>query len=164
MGSREISLGPPSVPVDFGRFERATRPLQGGWPREAKASLVTPDFIFEEPWEPTDSPDAFNDQLQAELTEPHPLYGKVVRTLAIRSDSDDLLLETLDGFALVHLSWCRRSRPTPDFPHTRFFESWDSFYEQVYEPDVEAWKEENPPNDWEDLIREAVEGRDHSSH
>lgn len=119
---------------------------------------------FEEPWESAEGSDMLAAQLRAELTEPHPLYGKVVRILAIRSDSDDLLVETVDGVALVHLSWCRRSRPSPDFPHTRFFESWDSFSEQVYEPDVAAWKEENPPSDWDDLLREAVEGRDASAH
>lgn len=118
---------------------------------------VTVDFVFEDPWEPTVSSDFLKAQVEAELTPPHPLYGQVVRTLAIRADSDDVLVQTVEGFALVHLSWCRRSRPTPDFPHTRFFSDWEEFCREVYQADILAWQQENPPNEWDRLIREAAE-------
>lgn len=116
------------------------------------------DFVFSDPWEATENAESLKEQLESELTAPHPLYGKVVKALAIRSDSDDMLVETTDGYALVHLNWCRRSRPSPEFPHTRIFDSWQDFCQQVYEPDVTSWLEENPPSDWDSLIREATEG------
>ena len=117
------------------------------------------DFTFEEPWETARHSDFLQEQIEAELTPPHPLYAKVVRTLAIRADSDDVLVQTTEGFALVHLSWCRRSQPTPDFPHTLLLKDWETFLDQVYEPDVSAWLEENPSDEWDELIREATEGR-----
>ncbi len=117
------------------------------------------DFEFEEPWEPTPSSDFLREQLEAELTEPHPLFGNVVSTVAIRADCDDLLIKTTDGYALVHLTWCRRSRPSPDFPHTLFLKDWDDFLEQVYRPDLAAWLEENPTDEWDVLIKEASQHR-----
>lgn len=116
------------------------------------------DFTFEEPWEPANRSDFLLEQIEAELTPPHPLYGKVVRPLAIRADSDDVLVETQDGYALVHLSWCRRSQPSPDFPHTLLLKDWETFLDQVYEPDVSAWLDENPSDEWDALIKEATEG------
>lgn len=124
----------------------------------ANRPKVESDFTFEEPWEPANHSDFLLEQIEAELTPPHPLYGKVVRPLAIRADSDDVLVETQDGYALVHLSWCRRSQPSPDFPHTRLLEDWETFLDQVYEPDVCAWLDENPSDEWDALIKEATEG------
>lgn len=120
---------------------------------------VETDFTFEQPWEPADSSDFLLEQIQAELTEPHPLFGKILRPLAIRADSDDVLVKTTDGYALVHLSWCRRSQPSPDFPHALLLEDWDSFLDQVYEPDVSAWQEDHPTDDWDELIKEASQDR-----
>lgn len=128
---------------------------------------MTSIFTFEEPWEPAENSDFLKNQLEAELSPPHPLYGNVVKILAIRADSDDVLVQTVGGFALVHMTWCRRSRPSPDFPHTRFFVDWDDFCQKVYEADVSAWREENPPSDWDNLLdeaQEAAEGRDPSAH
>jgi hypothetical protein len=120
---------------------------------------VETDFTFEPPWEPADSSDFLLEQIQAELTDPHPLFGKVVKPIAIRADSDDVLVKTTEGYALVHLSWCRRSRPSPDFPHTRLLDDWETFLDQVYEPDVSAWLEDNPSDEWDAIIREASGGR-----
>lgn len=114
------------------------------------------DFTFEEPWELITEPGLLQQQLVAELTTPHPLYGQVVKVLAIRADSDDILVQTRDGYALVHLSWCRRSRPSPDFPHTLLLSDWESFLREVYEPDVAAWLAEKPEDDWEAMLRECV--------
>lgn len=115
---------------------------------------VKTDFTFEEPWEPITDSSLLQQQLENELTPPHPLYGKVVRPLAKRADSDDILVETKDGYALVHLSWCRRRRPSPDFPHSLLLDNWDSFLQQVYEPDVAAWLEEKPEDEWDIMLRE----------
>ena len=115
------------------------------------------DFAFEEPWEPTHRSDFLQEQIEAELTPPHPLYRKVEKALAIRADSDDVLVKTTEGYALVHLSWCRRSRPSPDFPHALLLESWQAFLDRVYQPDVAAWQEENPITDWEAMLKEASE-------
>ena len=120
---------------------------------------VEKDFEFEDPWEPATSPDFLREQIEAELTEPHPLFGKDLLPIAIRADCDDVLVKTSGGVALVHLTWCRRSRPSPDFPHTLFLNNWEDFLEQVYRPDLAAWLEENPPDEWDLLIKEVGEQR-----
>ncbi len=116
------------------------------------------DFSFEEPWEPAARTEFLLEQIAAELTEPHPLYGKVVAPVAIRADSDDVLVRTTDGYALVHLSWCKRSRPSPDFPHTLFLTDWQAFLDEVYDPDVATWREDNPENEWDAILREVKGG------
>ena len=125
----------------------------------SKLALVETDFTYEEPWESAKGSDFLHERIEAELTPPHPLFGKVLKALAIRADSDDVLVKTTEGYALVHLSWCRRSQPSPDFPHALVLADWESFLDQVYEPDVSAWLEENPSDDWDALIKEATEGR-----
>lgn len=113
------------------------------------------NFTFEDPWEALDPRRPLLAKLDAELCLGHPLYGKLHQALALRVDSDDLLVQTTDGYALVHLSWCRRSKPTPAFPQTRLFATWNAFVDEVYEPDLLAWREDNPSCEWEELLQAA---------
>lgn len=116
------------------------------------------DFEFEEPWESTSGSPFLMEQIESELTEPHPLYGKVKETLAIRVDSDDVLVKTEDGYALVHLSWCRRSQPTGDFPHALYFNDWAEFVVNIYLPDLSEWRELHPPDVWSQMLADARQG------
>jgi hypothetical protein len=38
-------------------------------------------------------------------------------------------------------------------------DDWETFLDQVYEPDVSAWLEDNPSDEWDAIIREASGGR-----
>lgn len=130
--------------------------LRGARTAESEAPGVEADFTFEEPWEPVTHADFLLQQIQAELTPPHPLFGQPLTPLAIRADSDDVLVSTGQGYAMVHLSWCRRRQPSPDFPHTVLLADWETFLDRIYEPDVSAWLEENPSDEWDALIDEAT--------
>ena len=110
------------------------------------------DFVFEEPWEPVEKPQLLLQQLKSEISPGHVLEGKTNRVLACRVDGDDILVETRDGYAMVHLTWCKRSRPSLPFPHTVLFASWGEFLEQSYLPERAQWCEENPASDWEQMI------------
>ena len=109
-------------------------------------------FDFREPWEPADSPESILEQLEQALSPGHPLCGNVVEVLATRVDSDDILLGTKTGFAMVHLGWCRRSQASLPFPHSVYFDDWDAFYNSIYLPDLEEWEEENPSDDWSEIL------------
>lgn len=113
---------------------------------------VNRSFEFEEPWETADSPDILKEQLESAISPGHPLYRQVQQVLAARVDSDDILVRTRSGFAMIHLSWCRRSQNNPTFPHFITFDSWEHFLNQVYQPEVEQWKIENPADDWQELL------------
>lgn len=112
-------------------------------------------FAFEEPWEAASGSSFLLEHLTGELTEPHPLYGKVIKTLAIRVDSDDVLVQTTDGYALVHMTWCRRSQPSGEFPHAVYFKDWREFIIGVYLPDLSEWRELHPPDVWSQMLAEA---------
>jgi hypothetical protein len=111
---------------------------------------VNSTFKFEDPWEAAEQPDKLQAQLEEELLEGHPLFGELVKVLAARVDSDDILVQTRQGYALVHTSWCRRSKPTLPFPHTVLFQDWDRFLEQVYYPDRSEW--EGDDDGWDEII------------
>lgn len=113
---------------------------------------MNPEFVFEEPWEPVEKPGLLLEQLRAELSEGHVLDGQVKQVLACRVDGDDILVETNSGFAMVHLTWCRRSRPALPFPHTVVFQDWNDFLERSYLPERADWTKENPASEWDDMI------------
>lgn len=112
-------------------------------------------FHFHLPWQKVAQAQELKNELEAELCPQHYLYHKIKRVLARREDTDDLLLETVEGFALVHLSWCKRSKLSPSFPQTRVFNSWQDFIQQVYKPDLISWQEENPESLWEEQLKAA---------
>ncbi|MCA9775992.1 MAG: hypothetical protein KC800_04720 [Candidatus Eremiobacteraeota bacterium] len=110
------------------------------------------DFEFREPWEAADDPQSIQEQLEQVLSPGHPLTGNVLEVVATRVDSDDVLLRTKTGYAMVHLGWCRRSQASLPFPHSVYFEDWNAFYESVYLPDLEEWDDDNPSDDWSEIL------------
>ena len=110
------------------------------------------NFVFEEPWEPVEKPEILMQQLLSELSPGHVLEGKAKRVLACRVDGDDILVETQDGYAMVHLTWCKRSRASLPFPHTVVFDSWEDFLNRSYLPERAEWREENPASEWEEML------------
>ena len=113
---------------------------------------MTKDFEFEEPWENAEHPDVLLQQLQSELNEGHALYNKVRAVLGIRVETDDILVELEGGYAMVHLSWCRRSKPSLPFPHFVQFDSWNQFEERQYLPDRKEWLSTNPLSEWDEIL------------
>lgn len=82
------------------------------------------DFQFSEPWHKTSEEDVnLLDQLNRELSEGHPLFGKQVELLARRFDMDDILLKVDDKYAVVHLTWSDQPQIDPRFPATSFYNS-----------------------------------------
>jgi hypothetical protein len=66
-------------------------------------------------------------ELQKELAEGHPLFGKQVEPIAMRKDRDDVLLKVGDepvNYAVVHLTWSGKKGRTPIWPITKLFASW----------------------------------------
>jgi hypothetical protein len=114
--------------------------------------VVDHNFVFEEPWEAADKPGALKEQVEDALPEGHPLFEEVLEVLAERVDSDDVLARTRSGYAMIQLSWCRRTQPSLPFPHFASFESWEDFYQTVYRTEVEQWKIENPADEWEGMF------------
>jgi len=82
---------------------------------------------YAEPWMPVDEhADNLVRELQREVREHHPLWGRKARAIAQRTDSDDVLFE-LEGagpkFAVVHLTWTGQSETRGEWPATRLFSS-----------------------------------------
>lgn len=114
--------------------------------------VVGDEFVFEEPWETAEHPDLLLEQLKVELPEGHPLYKKVREVLAIRVETDDILVRLGQGFAMVHLTWCRRSQPSLPFPHSVTFDTWAQFEERLYLPDRKHWLNNNPLDGWDEVL------------
>ena len=115
------------------------------------------EFNFCEPWERASSPHKTLKQLESVLSPEHELYGSVRSVIASRVDSDDLLVQTQTGYALVHLTWCRRSRPAAPFPHTVSLETWEEFLQKFYRPQLEQWNLSHPPDEWDELLARPYE-------
>jgi len=115
-------------------------------------TLRVKSFRFEDPWETVDKPDELLARLTQEIVEGHPLHQNLVRVLATRVDSDDLLVETKHGYALVHPTWCRRSRPALPFPHTVLYEDWEDFLESIYKPEREQWLRNFSDDGWDTIL------------
>lgn len=110
-------------------------------------------FQFQEPWEAAEGSHLLLERLRAEIPEGHPLHAQLKQVLAHRVDSDDILVELLDGrFAMVHPTWCRRSRPALPFPHTVLFDDWDKFLQDVYLPERQQWAADNPISEWDEML------------
>lgn len=91
--------------------------------------LATP---LPEPWQWTMVD--LTPQLQKELPLGHVLYGKSVKTLARRNDSDDVLFEIIETpcrYAIVHLTWSNRPTPYSDYPKTILYGTWEAAYESL---------------------------------
>lgn len=77
-------------------------------------------------------------ELERELTDQHVLWGKSVRPVAQRTDSDDVLFE-LDGepstYAVVHLTWSGEPEDNYRWPDTKLFSSLDEWIRDGMLPD-----------------------------
>jgi hypothetical protein len=81
-----------------------------------------------EPWEAVSESQktALKNQLQAEITFRHPLFGEQLEPIGRSFASDDVVfVREGDKLAVVHLTW---SGPGDDkYPLTEFFSTWSEF-------------------------------------
>jgi hypothetical protein len=90
-------------------------------------------LTFPKPWEPLDSNQAmaFIDELRAELSSEHPLYGIPLHVIAQSCSADDTLLQMEDGCVVsVHLTWSTKPEPPP-FPIYQRYDSFKEWAQQV---------------------------------
>jgi hypothetical protein len=85
--------------------------------------------IFKDPWVRV-GPYADNllKELLRELGPGHPLWGRGLRAVAQRTDSDDVLFEVSGVeplYAVVHLTWSGKPESDPNFPDVKTFASMD---------------------------------------
>ncbi|GAB4030344.1 hypothetical protein GCM10028774_04790 [Spirosoma jeollabukense] len=76
-------------------------------------------------------------ELQKEINQHHPLFGKSVELIGRSLADDDCLFKLADGsfeYCVVHLTWTGRREPSPNFPGVSFFTTWESFVEDVMKP------------------------------
>lgn len=72
-------------------------------------------------------------ELLRELGPGHPLFGRTVRVLARRVDSDDVLVEAPglpQPYAVVHLTWIGKREQNSSWPHTTLFDSLQHWAEE----------------------------------
>ena len=101
--------------------------------------MPPPNFEWNEPWQPIHDPDLATSlviELEGESWPAHPIYQRVTKALALRSDCDDVLFLTKDTdrpLALVHLTWKSSVESDPIWRVTSFFASWDDWAERGFE-------------------------------
>jgi len=82
---------------------------------------------FVEPWRPVgEYSENLVKELQREITEKHCLWGRKVRPIAQRVDSDDVLFEIeerVPRYAIVHLTWSGEPEEDHRLPETTEFSS-----------------------------------------
>lgn len=89
------------------------------------------DLNLLEPWRSTNTPDFYEKELKREISFFHPLHGKKVKAIGIRSDCDDVLFEVSNGsaqYAVVHLTFAKER--SKEFPITHFYKDWKEVYEK----------------------------------
>jgi hypothetical protein len=83
--------------------------------------------------------DTLEGELHKELCPAHVLYGKRVRLIARRADTDDALFALDDSrVAEVHLTWRGSVEPDPRWPDTAIFASLEDWRERSMRP-LHAW-------------------------
>lgn len=98
-------------------------------------------IAFLPPWEGVTNNDRLENELQKELSQHHILYGKEVKAIARRRDTDDVIFEIAAGkYALVHLSWQGQPANTAEYPQTKLFDHWTKVYGKVIAEDNRHWK------------------------
>jgi hypothetical protein len=74
-------------------------------------------------------------ELEREIGDRHPLWGRRTRALARRIDADDVLFEITGddtSYAVVHLTWSGKQEIDPRWPRVEFF------------PSLESWSAKHP--------------------
>jgi hypothetical protein len=98
---------------------------------------LSPGFL--PPWEPLlpDQADAFQSELERELSAGHPLHGVALQAIARSRRADDALFQLENGcVADVHLTWSRKSERAP-WPTHRVYSSLEEWQQHVMIPDHE---------------------------
>lgn len=98
--------------------------------------MLKPDDIqWLDPWHPLSPVEArpFEEELEREMNQRHPLFGMKARAIGRRDDRDDVLFE-LEGappqVAVVHLTRKGAKEKDPRWPHTVIFDSLKAWVEQ----------------------------------
>lgn len=92
--------------------------------------LPANNLEFLPPWEETEAP--LDDELEKEINEQHPLFGKSAKAIARRVDCDDVLFKFgEEEYAVVHLIWSGKKEASREFPYTRIYKHWTAVYEDV---------------------------------
>ncbi|MGD9125978.1 MAG: hypothetical protein PVH19_01260 [Planctomycetia bacterium] len=94
---------------------------------------------FKEPWVKVEqAAGSLVYELQREIANDHLLWGKKVRAIARRIDSDDVLFE-VEGieptYAVVHLTYSGKREQDPTFPAVTLFSSLDQWMREEMIPD-----------------------------
>ncbi len=101
------------------------------------------DRKFLKPWQETDNPSFYENELKKEMSFFHPLNWRKFRAIALRSDRDDVLFELLTGnrkYAIVHLTWSKEN--SRKFPSTKFYKDWQDLYQNCILNDHKEWIED----------------------
>jgi len=91
-----------------------------------------------EPWHPVAA--GLEAELEREVGEGHPLFGREAVAVGRRFDCDDVLFYLPGGgppLAVVHLTWAGRREKSPEFPQTEFYGSVNDWVERRMRPDHE---------------------------
>lgn len=89
------------------------------------------DRIWLEPWEAVSEGQkaAIKNELQAELTFHHPLFGEQLEPIGRSLANDDVLFVKEGGkLVIVHLTWSGLG--DSQYPSTEFFNTWVEFASQ----------------------------------
>lgn len=99
--------------------------------------MSEPTHTFLSPWEAIAvQKEGFQQELQKEVSEAHPLFDKKVEAIATRADCDDVLFQLEEGkYAVVHLTWKGKTEENPIWPATRICDDWEMVWEEVIKKD-----------------------------
>ena len=95
------------------------------------------NYKYREPWFdiaewPEEHGKAIETELAKEISVGHPLNGVEFQVIAKRSDRDDVLLATNEGFFIVHVTWSRKKEELP-FPTSEHFTTSEKLSEKLSE-------------------------------
>ena len=99
------------------------------------------DFPWLPPWQPV-SPQgrqAYEAELETELTEAHSLFGIPIRAIARTCDGDDVLFELMGQrcrLVVVHMTFSGRRENDPRWPQAQFFQDIDDWVMRSMIPDL----------------------------
>ncbi len=113
--------------------------------------MIEPQIPWRLPWHglaPEQQATAFQSRLAVEITEVHPLWGKIALVLGRRVDQDEILVKLTDGrFARIHLVWSDNPRAySAEYPWTTIYESLDDFAASM-EKDAAEYANDDTPGD-----------------
>ena len=88
------------------------------------------EYLFREPLvdlrEDPAQADVFAAELRREVAPGHPLAGRAWRVIARALPNDDIVIESGDAVAVVHLTWIQK-QDRPPWPRTTFVTSVEEF-------------------------------------